>query len=106
MFRPHKELDLRNKVKKSLEKKKSKCSCNLFHFIFGLDGENDYKTLTQRVSQQVFHINGNITSIERLVGFLGTARDTPDIRNKLYSDRNFFTAVLSTLTPFIDLDMT
>lgn len=47
-------------------------------------GENDYKTLTQRVSQQVFHINGNITSIERLVGFLGTARDTPDIRNKLH----------------------
>ncbi|CAO3653231.1 unnamed protein product [Mucor hiemalis] len=48
------------------------------------NGENDYKTLTQRVSQQVFHINGNITSIERLVGFLGTARDTPDIRNKLH----------------------
>ncbi|KAI9354402.1 t-SNARE [Pilaira anomala] len=38
----------------------------------------------QQVSQQVFHINGNITSIERLVGFLGTARDTPDIRNKLH----------------------
>ncbi|GAA5813349.1 hypothetical protein MFLAVUS_006827 [Mucor flavus] len=46
--------------------------------------ESDYKTLTLRVSQQVFHINGNITSIERLVGFLGTARDTPDIRNKLH----------------------
>lgn len=49
-----------------------------------LDGNDmDYKTLALRVSQQVFHINGNITSIERLVGFLGTSRDTPDIRNKL-----------------------
>ncbi|KAF1796838.1 t-SNARE [Mucor lusitanicus] len=46
--------------------------------------DSDYKSLTQRVSQQVFHINGNITSIERLVGFLGTSRDTPDIRNKLH----------------------
>lgn len=46
-------------------------------------GDNDYKSLTQSVSQQVFHINGNITSIERLVGFLGTSRDTPDVRNKL-----------------------
>ncbi|CEI91447.1 hypothetical protein RMCBS344292_05735 [Rhizopus microsporus] len=35
-------------------------------------------------NKQVFHINGNITSIERLVGFLGTSRDTPDIRNKLH----------------------
>ncbi|KAI8047738.1 t-SNARE [Gilbertella persicaria] len=50
----------------------------------GVSNGSDYKTLTQRVSQQVFHINGNITSIERLVGFLGTARDSPDIRNKLH----------------------
>ncbi|PHZ12861.1 t-SNARE [Rhizopus microsporus ATCC 52813] len=51
----------------------------------GEDGHDlEYKKLTQRVSQQVFHINGNITSIERLVGFLGTSRDTPDIRNKLH----------------------
>ncbi|KAI8372095.1 t-SNARE [Blakeslea trispora] len=50
-----------------------------------LDGsDNDYKKLTQRVSQQVFHINGNITSIERLVGFLGTPKDSTDIRNKLH----------------------
>ncbi|KAI8327900.1 t-SNARE [Choanephora cucurbitarum] len=50
-----------------------------------LDGsDNDYKKLTQRVSQQVFHINGNITSIERLIGFLGTSKDSTDIRNKLH----------------------
>ncbi|KAI8979654.1 t-SNARE [Mycotypha africana] len=46
--------------------------------------DSDYKSLTQRVSQQVFHISGNITSIERLVGFLGTPKDSSDIRNKLH----------------------
>ncbi|KAI7886560.1 t-SNARE [Lichtheimia hyalospora FSU 10163] len=52
----------------------------------GLGGNDDreYKTLTQRVSQQVFHINGNISSIERLVGYLGGSRDTPDTRTKLH----------------------
>lgn len=49
-----------------------------------LDDDREYKTLTQRVSQQVFHINGNISSIERLVGYLGGSRDTPDTRTKLY----------------------
>ncbi|KAI9498304.1 t-SNARE [Zychaea mexicana] len=48
------------------------------------DDDRDYKALTQRVSQQVFHINGNITSIERLVGFLGGPRDTTDVRSKLH----------------------
>lgn len=56
---------------------------NPLTFVFIDGGESDYKHLAQRVAQQVFHINGNITSIERLVGFLGTARDTTDIRNKL-----------------------
>ncbi|CDH50338.1 hypothetical protein RO3G_03490 [Lichtheimia corymbifera JMRC:FSU:9682] len=48
------------------------------------DDDREYKTLTQRVSQQVFHINGNISSIERLVGYLGGSRDTPDTRTKLH----------------------
>ncbi|KAI7854780.1 t-SNARE [Circinella umbellata] len=48
------------------------------------DDDREYKALTQRVSQQVFHINGNITSIERLVGFLGGPRDTTDVRSKLH----------------------
>ncbi|KAI7905450.1 t-SNARE [Cokeromyces recurvatus] len=48
------------------------------------ESDSDYKMLTQRVSQQIFHINGNITSIERLIGFLGTLKDNPDIRNKLH----------------------
>ncbi|KAI9277213.1 t-SNARE [Phascolomyces articulosus] len=48
------------------------------------DDDREYKALIQRVSQQVFHINGNITSIERLVGFLGGPRDTTDVRSKLH----------------------
>lgn len=60
------------------------CFIDIHISVFCVEGtDSDYKSLTQRVSQQVFHINGNITSIERLVGFLGTSRDTPDIRNKL-----------------------
>lgn len=56
----------------------------LAHPILFVDDDREYKTLTQRVSQQVFHINGNISSIERLVGYLGGSRDTPDTRTKLY----------------------
>jgi uncharacterized protein (UPF0210 family) len=48
------------------------------------ESDLEYKKLTQTVSQQVFHINGNITSIEKLVGFLGTSKDTPYVRNKLH----------------------
>ncbi|KAL0076151.1 t-SNARE [Phycomyces blakesleeanus] len=48
------------------------------------DDDREYKALTQQVSQQVFHINGNISSIERLVNFLGTPKDSSDIRNKLH----------------------
>ncbi|ORX61875.1 t-SNARE [Hesseltinella vesiculosa] len=48
------------------------------------DDNQEYKSLVQKVSQQVFHINGNITSIERLVNFLGGPRDTADVRNKLH----------------------
>lgn len=55
-----------------------------FTFFFATDDDDrEYKTLVQRVSQQVFRINGNITSIERLVNFLGGPRDTADVRNKL-----------------------
>ncbi|KAG1206327.1 hypothetical protein G6F35_011246 [Rhizopus arrhizus] len=50
----------------------------------GDESDLEYKKLTQTVSQQVFHINGNITSIEKLVGFLGTSKDTPYVRNKLH----------------------
>ncbi|KAI7901827.1 t-SNARE [Cokeromyces recurvatus] len=44
--------------------------------------------LTQRIAQQIFHINGNISSIERLVNFLGTPKDTIEIRGKLHDVTN------------------
>ncbi|CAO3632421.1 unnamed protein product [Mucor hiemalis] len=52
------------------------------------DEERQYKELTQQIAQQIFHINGNINSIERLVGFLGTARDTSEIRGSLHNVTN------------------
>ncbi|EIE78785.1 hypothetical protein RO3G_03490 [Rhizopus delemar RA 99-880] len=51
---------------------------------FGVSSNPNRNNRTQGVSQQVFHINGNITSIEKLVGFLGTSKDTPYVRNKLH----------------------
>ncbi|CAO3672112.1 unnamed protein product [Umbelopsis ramanniana] len=44
----------------------------------------NYKQITQRISQQIFHINGNISSIDRLIEFLGSPRDSAEIRNKLH----------------------
>lgn len=52
------------------------------------DEERQYKELTQQIAQQIFHINGNINSIDRLVGFLGTARDTSEIRSSLHDVTN------------------
>ncbi|RCH86068.1 hypothetical protein CU097_002565 [Rhizopus azygosporus] len=52
-----------------------------------IDADEDsvqYKQLTQRIAQQIFHINGNISSMERLVGLLGGPRDTSEIRSSLH----------------------
>ncbi|KAG2194567.1 hypothetical protein INT47_006526 [Mucor saturninus] len=50
--------------------------------------DRDYKELTQRIAQQIFHINGNINSIERLVNLLGGPRDTSEIRGNLHDVTN------------------
>ncbi|KAG0243419.1 t-SNARE [Mortierella sp. GBAus27b] len=42
-----------------------------------------YQTKIKQISQQVFRINTNVTSIQRLVGFLGTLKDSQDVRTKL-----------------------
>ncbi|KAI8878955.1 t-SNARE, partial [Backusella circina FSU 941] len=52
------------------------------------DDDRQYKELVQRIAQEIFHINGNITSIERLVGFLGTNKDSPDTRGNLHDVTN------------------
>ncbi|KAG0345747.1 hypothetical protein BG004_003178 [Podila humilis] len=43
----------------------------------------DYDRKVKQISDQVFSISSNITSIQRLVGYLGTAKDTQDVRSKL-----------------------
>ncbi|CEP14922.1 hypothetical protein [Parasitella parasitica] len=52
------------------------------------DDDREYKALTQRIAQQIFHINGNIHSIERLVDFLGGPRDTGETRGNLHDATN------------------
>ncbi|RIB12049.1 t-SNARE [Gigaspora rosea] len=56
----------------------------------GVGSTNDrrhsqYKSLSKSISQQVFEITSNVASIQRLVNYLGTAKDTPEIRSKLHS---------------------
>jgi hypothetical protein len=49
-----------------------------------LPPESDaFSTLSNRVSLQVFKINGNVTGISKLVDLLGSSRDTPAVRKKL-----------------------
>ncbi|KAI8996896.1 t-SNARE [Pilobolus umbonatus] len=44
----------------------------------------EYKEVTQKIAQQLFHINGNISHIERLVRMLGGNKDTIEMRNTLH----------------------
>lgn len=45
--------------------------------------QHAYQSKIQQISQQVFRISSNVSSIQRLVGYLGTLKDTQDIRTKL-----------------------
>ncbi|KAI9279758.1 t-SNARE [Sporodiniella umbellata] len=52
-----------------------------------LDADEDirrYKHLIQRITQQLFHVNGSLSNIEKLVGFLGGPKDTQEIRSSLH----------------------
>ncbi|KAG0260412.1 hypothetical protein DFQ27_003528 [Actinomortierella ambigua] len=44
-----------------------------------------YQARLQQISQQVFRISRNVSSIDRLVGFLGTSKDTAEVRQKLHN---------------------
>ncbi|KAG9304348.1 hypothetical protein G9A89_019910 [Geosiphon pyriformis] len=48
------------------------------------DEDKHYKALTQDISQRVFRITSNVATMHNLVGLLGTARDTPELRAKLH----------------------
>ncbi|KAF9206104.1 hypothetical protein BGZ49_002982 [Haplosporangium sp. Z 27] len=43
-----------------------------------------FSARVNEISQQVFRISSNVSSIQRLVGFLGTGKDSEDVRNKLH----------------------
>ncbi|KAF9151080.1 hypothetical protein BG015_007115 [Linnemannia schmuckeri] len=48
------------------------------------DAQAAFSAKVNQISQQVFRISSNVSSIQRLVGFLGTNKDTEDVRNKLH----------------------
>jgi hypothetical protein len=43
-----------------------------------------FKALARAVSVQIHKINANVSAITKLVDLLGTPKDTPDLRHKLY----------------------
>ncbi|KAG0237459.1 hypothetical protein BGW41_008401 [Actinomortierella wolfii] len=47
--------------------------------------QHAYKNRVQQISQQVFRISSNVSTIDRLVGFLGTSKDTAEVRQKLHT---------------------
>ncbi|KAF9584917.1 hypothetical protein BGW38_004668 [Lunasporangiospora selenospora] len=49
----------------------------------GGNAQAAYSSKIQQISQQVFRISSNVSSIQRLVGYLGTQKDTHDVRTKL-----------------------
>ncbi|GJJ72809.1 hypothetical protein EMPS_05167 [Entomortierella parvispora] len=48
------------------------------------DAAQAFSTRVQQISQQVFKINSNVSSIQRLVALLGTHKDTEELRTKLH----------------------
>ncbi|KAF9338389.1 hypothetical protein BG006_003557 [Podila minutissima] len=53
------------------------------HDVFDDVTQADYDRKVKEISDQVFRISSNITSIQRLVGYVGTNKDTQEIRSKL-----------------------
>ncbi|KAG9072066.1 hypothetical protein KI688_006288 [Linnemannia hyalina] len=47
------------------------------------DAQAAFSVKINEISQQIFRISTNVSSIQRLVGFLGTNKDTEDVRSKL-----------------------
>ncbi|KAK3842742.1 MAG: t-SNARE [Linnemannia gamsii] len=48
------------------------------------DAQAAFSAKVNQISQQVFRISSNVSSIQRLVEFLGTNKDTEEVRNKLH----------------------
>ncbi|ORX84005.1 t-SNARE [Basidiobolus meristosporus CBS 931.73] len=52
----------------------------------GSDGnpQIEYKHLVQKIAQKTYKISSNVTSIQRLVSFMGTLKDSPVSRDELH----------------------
>lgn len=50
----------------------------------GVTNELTYSELNEKISQLVYKITSNIGAMDKLVGFLGTARDTQETRDHLH----------------------
>ncbi|KAF9424982.1 hypothetical protein BGZ94_007948 [Podila epigama] len=51
--------------------------------VVGEVPQGDYDYMIKQISDQVFRISSNITSVQRLVEWLGTNKDSHDVRTKL-----------------------
>jgi len=57
-----------------------------------MDSQNDsssFTQLTHKISSQIQEISKNVTSIQRMVGQLGTAQDSEQIRQKLHESQHY-----------------
>lgn len=46
--------------------------------------ESEYRETVQSTSQNIFNISNNVAGIQKLVSFIGTAKDNADMRNRLH----------------------
>lgn len=54
----------------------------------GRDGDAEYVRVSEQISQKLYEINNNVGNLQRMSGMIGSARDTPQYREKLMSAIN------------------
>lgn len=55
-----------------------------------MNGGGGRQDSTQAVASGIFQINTGVSTFQRLVNTLGTPKDTPELRDKLYKTPSFF----------------
>jgi len=58
------------------------CPCLCF-IVLQIGNQHAFQAKNQHISQQVFRISSNVSSIQRLVANLGTSKDSQEVRTKL-----------------------
>lgn len=54
-----------------------------------MNGGGGRQDSTQAVASGIFQINTGVSTFQRLVNTLGTPKDTPELRDKLYQTPSF-----------------